>query len=340
MSKFRSLIRISLRFFAALLGLALLAYLVFVTGPGIIWKQFQTVGWGLVLIIILGGVSQLLQTCAWRQTFACDISNLSWPRSFGVQLISDAAGQLGIPGKLLGDGLRVSLLGTSVPLPSAISAAAIDGGLQVLTAAVVTLVAIIPILLVAHISGAWRTYALVTAAVLLAVVALTAVAVANRLPLMGNAARKIRRLPILQNWISSKLHIIDSAENNLLDYYRVAPAAFWKCVMFYFLWHALAVLEVVLILRFMGANIAVISGLIVEGLTKVINLVGAVNPGNLGTYEGGNILIARVLGVSGSTGLTLALCRRARSIFWAAVGALCMILMKKPSGAFQAAAAQ
>jgi hypothetical protein len=95
------------------------------------------------------------------------------------------------------------------------------------------------------------------------------------------------------------------------------------------LWHALAVLEVCLILRFMGERVPLIGAFVVEGLTKVINLVGAFNPGNLGTYEGGNILIAKIFGVTGTAGLTLALCRRMRSIFWAGVGAVCMIVMKR-----------
>jgi hypothetical protein len=82
-SKFQSLNRISLRFFAALLGLGLLGYLVFRTGPGIVWKQVQAVGWGLALIIILGGFSQLIRTCAWRQTITYDISGLPWSRSIG-----------------------------------------------------------------------------------------------------------------------------------------------------------------------------------------------------------------------------------------------------------------
>ena len=61
----------------------------------------------------------------------------------------------------------------------------------------------------------------------------------------------------------------------------------------------------------------------------MINLVGALSPGNLGTYEGGNMLIANMLGVTGTAGLTLALCRRARVIFWAAVGATYMTMAKR-----------
>jgi len=70
-------------------------------------------------------------------------------------------------------------------------------------------------------------------------------------------------------------------------------------------------------------------------MARAINLVGAVNPGNVGTYEGGNMVIARMFGVTATAGLTLALCRRARSIFWAGVGAICMIVMKKASEAEQ-----
>ena len=293
----------------------------------------QAVGWGLALIILLGGLSQLVRAWAWRQTFMCDLRGLSWSRSLGVQLVSDALGQLGVPGKLLGEGIRVSLLGSSVPLANGISAAAIDSGLHTLTAAVVTVLAIVATLLLAPLSGRWRADALLVAAVLMAVVILAAVSVANRRPLAGNAARAIGRLPRIGNWVSGKQSIIDSAEHNLLTFHEKAPAAFWASLVLYCLWHALAVLEVYLILRFMGTRIAVAGAFVVEGLTKVINLIGALNPGNVGTYEGGNMLLARIFGVTGTTGLTLALCRRTRAVFWAGVGALCMIVMKKARAA-------
>jgi len=98
------------------LGVGLLGYLVFRTGPGVVWKQLQVVGWGVALIIILGGLSQFIKACAWRQAFTCDISNLSWSRSFVGQLISDGIGQFGVAGKVIGEGMRISLLGRAVPL--------------------------------------------------------------------------------------------------------------------------------------------------------------------------------------------------------------------------------
>ena len=69
------------RSFALLLAVSLLGYMVFRAGPGTVWKQVQAVGWGLALIVTLGGFSQLIKTCAWRQTLACNISTLSWSRS-------------------------------------------------------------------------------------------------------------------------------------------------------------------------------------------------------------------------------------------------------------------
>jgi hypothetical protein len=327
--RLQSLIQLSLRFFAALLGLGLLGYLVFRSGAGAVWKQLQAVGWGFALVILLGGLSQLAKTCAWRQAFTCDISGLSWSRSFVAQLISDGIGQFGVAGKVVGEGTRISLLGRAVPLSNALSAGAIDGALHSFTAVLITVSGISATLLLAPLSGTWRVYAVLLVAVLISAVILAAVSVRNRWQLVGRAARAIGRLPRLHTWVSGKQPIIDSAEDNLLSFRHEAPAAFWATLIFNLLWHMLAVLEVYIILRFMGAKVAIGGAFIVEALTKVIDLVGALNPGNFGTYEGGNMLIAKIFGVTGTAGLTLALCRRARTIFWAGVGAMCMIVMKK-----------
>ena len=330
--RLQSLIQFSLRFFAALLGLGLLGYLVFRSGPGVVWKQLQAVGWGFALVLLLGGLSQLAKTCAWRQAFTCDISGLSWSRSFVAQLVSDGMGQFGVAGKVLGEGMRISMLGSAVPVSSGLSAGAIDAGLHTFSAVVVTVLGISAILMVGPVSVMWRVYAAVLIAVLASVVILAAVAVARRWTLIGNAIRAIGRVPRLHTWVSDKQPIVDSAEDNLLSFREKAPAAFWATLIFNLLWHMLAVLEVYIILRCIGTGFTVGGAFIVESLTKLINLVGALNPGNFGTYEGGSMLIAKMFGVASTTGLTLALCRRARTVFWSGVGAMCVIVMKKSEG--------
>jgi hypothetical protein len=330
--RLQPLLHRTLRFLAALLGLGLLGYLVLRSGPGAVWKQLHEVGWGFALVIVLGGLSQLAKTCAWRQAFTCDISGLSWSRSFVAQLISDGIGQFGIAGKLVGEGTRISLLRRAVPLPNALSAGAIDGALHSFIAVLIAVSGISATLLLAPLSGEWRAYATLLVAVLISAVVLAAVAVRNRWQLVGQATRAVGRLPRLNSWVSGKQPIIDSAEDNLLSFRDEAPTAFWAALTLNLLWHVLAVLEVYVILRFMGTRIALGGAFIVEALTKVINLVGAFNPGNFGTFEAGNMLIARMFGVTGTAGLTLALCRRVRIAFWAGIGALCMIVMKKADG--------
>src|SRR4029077_8993000 len=161
--------------------------------------------------------------------------------------------------------LRISLLGSAVPLANGISSSAIDGGLHAFTAVVVTVLGITATLLLAPlVDGRWRVYALLVAAVLIAVVVVSAVAVVSRWQLMGNAARAIGRLPRLHNLVSSKLSVIDSAEHNLLSFCREEPVAFCASLMLNLLWHAMAVLEVYLILRFMGADIGVIGAIAME----------------------------------------------------------------------------
>ena len=187
--------KMSFRFFTPLLGFGLLGYLVLRTGPQIVWDQVHEVGFGLALIIILGGVSHSIKTGAWRRTYTCDIKGLSWSRSFGANLVSEATGQFGFAGKIIGEGMRVSLVGSSVPLANGISSVSIDTALHLLSSATVAVTGIIATLLLASVSGKWRFYALLFASALVALVILAAVAVGNGWQLMGNAARAIRRLP-------------------------------------------------------------------------------------------------------------------------------------------------
>lgn len=289
--------------------------------------QVRAVGWGLVLIIALGGISHLTKTLAWRFTFLCDIRNVSFARTFGLRLVSETIGSFGLPGQVLGETARVYFLGSSLPVAHSVSSVTLDRGLYVATSALVSATGILAAVFMLSLSGTWRLYGFSIASVLALLLVLTGIAFQRRWPVFSGAARTITSLPWFRKWFDGKQSIIASAESNLFRFYHDTPKAFWASLMLNLTCHGLAVVEVYILLRFIGARTGIAKAFVLEAFTKLVNVIGAVNPGNFGTYEGGNMMLSRLLGISSAAGLTLGLCRRVRSLFWKAIGCLCLVAM-------------
>jgi len=323
--QFRQLVRIA----SALVGVALLVSLIRRTGPSTVVDEIRTIGWGLALVIGLGGISHLTKTLAWRFTFLCDLRNVSFVRTLGLRLVSETIGSFGLPGQVLGETARVYFLGSALPVANSISSVTLDRGLYIASSALVSVAGILVGLFLLPLSRTWRLYASFFASVLALVVVLTAIAFQRRWPVFSGAARMLGRLPWFKNWLEGKQSIIHSAEGNLFRFYHDVPNAFCASLMLNLACHGMAILEVYILLQLMGARTNLAGAFVLEAFTKLINMVGALNPGNFGTYEAGNIILTRVLGVAGSAGLTLGLCRRARSLFWKGIGFLCLVAMSK-----------
>jgi len=316
-----------LRFAAVIMGVAVLAYVLSRTDTHMLAKQTKAVGWGLVLVIVLGGVSHVTKTWSWRLTFLCDLRNVSFGRTFGLRLMSEGIGKFGIAGLVLGESTRVFLLGSSVPVADSVSSVTLDRGLYAVTAAVVSVAGIISALVLVSLSATWRMYSLLLASLLLLLLIASVVAMQRRWPVLSGCTQIIGRLPLLRGWLSSKRSVISSAENKLLHFCHETPVRFWGSLSLNLACHGLAILEVYLLLHFMGVRVNLAEAFVLEALTKLINAIGAVNPGNIGTYEGGNMILAKLIGIGSATGLTLSLCRRVRSLFWSAIGAFCLVLI-------------
>ena len=312
----------------ALPGLALLVYLVVHTGPKVLLENAKLMGWGLGLVIALSGISHLVKTSAWRLTLSGEAQKVSFARMLGLRLVSEAIGQLGFAGMVAGEATRAALLGSEVPLESRILSVTVDRGLFVACGAIITVCGITFGLLILPLSTALRVYATLSATLLLVVVALAALAMTKRWPLLSRPARAFGRVPGLGKWLQRKEALVRSVEEKLVEFHRQRPAAFWGNLSLNFVCHALAVLEVYFILLFLSQRFSLTGALVLESLTKVINLLGSLNPGNVGTYEGGTMLLASRFGLSAMTGLTLSLCRRARGMFWSLVGFLWLVLSR------------
>lgn len=321
--------RLPLRLLAGMFGVLLLTYLVRRAGPAKLLANMATLGWGVTLVIAWGGVSHLVKTWAWRVTLLDEKYHVSFPRMFGLRLASEAVGQLGAFGQLFGETLRVSLLSPTMPLASGITSVTLDRALFIITAALVSITGLVAVLSLLRLPHTLSLYAGLFVVILLAVVLVTALAVRKRWPVFSGTARMLGRVRHLSGWMERKHSLIHSVENKLHDFYHRTPGAFWGSFALNLAYQGTAVCEVYLILWLMSARISFFGAFAIEALTKLVNVVGVFNPGNIGTYEGGSMLVMKLFGLSATTGLTVAFARRLRAIFWAAVGGLCLVVLSK-----------
>ena len=326
-----------LRLVAAVFGASLLVRLIERAGPGKVLENIAALGWGLGLVLGLAGLSHVVKTWAWRLALVDDRHTVSFARMLALRLGSEAVGQFGAFGQLVGETLRVSLLNSALPVASRIASVMLDRALFVLSAAVVTTVGMISVLVVLPLPRKVSLYAEVVVFILLCVLIAAAAAVRKRWAVFSKTADGLGRIGFLSGWIGRKRSLISSVETKLLDFFHHSPQAFLGSFALNLACHMAAVAEVYLILRLLGVRVTVFAALAIEALTKLVNIIGVFNPGNLGTYEGGNMVVAKVLGLTTTIGLTLALTRRIRALFWAAMGGICLLTLSKskPNAALQ-----
>ena len=205
-------------------GVLLLTYLVWRAGPAKLLESMAAIGWGLSLVIALGGVSHLVKTWAWRLTLLDEKHHVSFARMLGLRLGSEAVGQLGVLGQMFGETLRVSLLSSTIPLASGIASVTLDRAFFVLSAAVVSTVGMIAVLVVLPLPHALSLYA-------------GLFVVDTRWRPSGDGAGGAKTLGGVfrdgaeswavsgtsARWMERKRSLIHSVENKLLDFYHHTP---------------------------------------------------------------------------------------------------------------------
>ncbi len=323
--------RLLLRILAAFMGAVLFGYLIWQAGPGRLWENAVKLGWGFIWVLAAAGISHVFKTWAWHLTLDDHKHKVSFPRLLGLRLGAEAAGQLGIVGQTLGDSVRVARLSPDIPKANGLASVTLDRGLYLATGIIVLVAGIVGALPELSHSHILRLYASLFALTLSTFLLLTLLAVRKRWQVISKSARFFANVPFLKRWIETEYVLIQSVENALLDFHHNSTGAFWGSFFLTLASHCMSVMEVCLVLRLVGVQFGLLSALAIEAMTKLVNLVGSINPGNFGTFEGGNILIAKMFGLSSPIGLTLALARRMRALFWTAVGGICLFILTKSS---------
>jgi uncharacterized membrane protein YbhN (UPF0104 family) len=143
----------------------------------------------------------------------------------------------------------------------------------------------------------------------------------------------LARFNLLPRFVSRREHHLLEIESNVFDFYDTRRFDFFLIFGISMVVHVVSVLEVYLVLKFLGYDANVPTAFIIESLTKIINAVFGFIPGTVGVYEGGNGVILKVLGYSTGAGVALALIRRGAILVSTVIGILILLWRTAEHGA-------
>ena len=305
----------------AIAGLALLVFVVARVGVAEIATDIRKVGWGLLLIVAIGGLRFLLRAAAWRLCLDPPHTLSLW-NAFTAVICGDTIGNLTPLGPLVGEPAKAALVRGRVPLGPAVTALAIENVLYTLSAAAMIAAGMIALLLRFSLPSAIRGIgeAAIAATIVLFAAALILLwrqpAVVSRAlrfaPRLAGHADRVRAL-------EGEIYTFASRHRRTMPLLAAAEVGF----------HALGVAEAYLTLWLISETRTpppLLTAFILETTNRLITVVFKFVPLRLGVDEAATaFLTQQILGLGARPGLSTAIVRKVRVLFWAVAGGLVLV---------------
>ncbi len=305
---------------AFLLGLALLVYVINRVGVQPIFDALLKIGFGFLFLLAISGARHALRTLAMRAAVAPEHRTFGFRHAFAVRLGGEAISFLTFTGPLLGEATKVALLRKRVPLAYGVSALVVDNILYNLSVALFILSGAVVMLLAYDLPSVIQGVLYSIAGLATVGIAIAVWAARRRVMLLTWTIDLLGRFRLHPKFLTSRRNHISDLESHVYDFYSHRPRAFFAMIGLNLLSHASSVFEVYVTLRMLGYSPAVHAAYVIESLTKVINFAFGFVPATIGVYEGGTEIILQTLGFAAATGVTLALVRKAGTLFWTVIG--------------------
>jgi putative membrane protein len=291
-------------------GLGLSAWLLESYGVRRILDLLDHAGWfGILTVIAFHLVQILFSALAWRVIAGPTVPRPSLRIYMMMRWIREGVNNL-LPVAQIGGEFVVSRLlqRCGMNLAPAIAGTVADLTLEMVTQILFTLLGLALLLHIAG-NGGIATY-VISGSVVAALVAASFLG-AQWLGLASGIEKGLMRLGRSFGW--SGTANVKGLHEALIGCYRspsrVAWAAVWQMVSW-----LLGGVEVCLVLHFLGHDIGIVPGLVIESLGQALKAVGFAVPGALGVQEGGYIVICRTFGLSPEMAIALSLMKRLREV--------------------------
>jgi putative membrane protein len=300
-------------------GLVLLAFLVRELGASTVLANLRLVGWGMVPIILQEGVSYLANTLGWLAAFPEPRPTIPLTYLLQARIAGDAVNYVTPTATLGGEFVRTRLLSGRASNTAIVASVAVAKLAQTVGQIVFVIVGLTIVLDDTPMPTATR-YGLLAGLVGFSALVLGLIVVQRR-GMFGPLWRFFERLglPARAPEFARRVQRLDE---EIAQIHANANGAFLFSSASFFMGWCMGVVEIYLILWFLGVPVTVHRALTVEVLSVAIDGLLFFVPAKAGTQEGGKVLIFTILGLDPAKGLALGIVRRIRELTWASIGLL------------------
>jgi len=310
----------TLRSLALLVSLALFVYALRRAGIGTILDSARALGVGFVWLVLLSGLRHALRTAAWHVSIEPGAERPGMVHLFGLRLVGEGLNGVTPAGPLLGESVKIWAASKSMPASASASSVVIENIIYGLGAGLFLLSGFV--LVVAAMSPGARLGGLTMVSCLFTGLLGTFVALHRGSPLMASLLERLPAASRLKSLLGPYEARIRDVEAEVLGFFKARRVAFIVILGLETLTNFTGVAEAYLILKVMTPHASLVTAYFVEVSNRAVQLFFAFVPLGLGVEEGAAAGTLKVLGYGVSQGVSLAMLRRARTVFWATVGLL------------------
>jgi len=305
------------------IGMVMFAYFVKKAGPNQITDGIRNLGYRFLLIICISAIRQIARSLAWSLCMEAPYRLRFWD-AFRARLMGDAIGNV-LPFASFGisEAAKPALIRDRIPLLPGLSAITIENIFYSLTVTIFVFSGMTALLLSFSLPKGLQLVSIVTIALVLIVIAFVLLLIRKQLRFVSSTARFLIRFGLEAKW-SEQGKIF---EDRVYGFYKRNKSRFLPILLLEACFHLAGVAEIFVTLSFISPlqPPTILTAFILESVNRVITMAFKFIPLRMGVDEAGTGKVSQVLNFAEATGVTLAIIRKARDVFWAAIGMILLL---------------
>jgi hypothetical protein len=300
----------------------LFAYFVKRAGITEIAEGIRRLGSGFLLILLISGSRHVVRSLAWMLCLEPP-HRLRFRDALRARLMGDAIGNILPLGSLfVAEPAKPALIRDRVPLMEGFSSLLIENVFYSLSVVTFVSAGMLALLLSFSLTKGLRLASVTTVVIIATVIVMGVLLVRRQARFISGAATLLHRRGLNRKWVDKSRTV----EDRVYGFYQRNGSRFVPILLLEACFHLAGVIEIYVSLYFISQQPPTLfTAFILESVNRVITMAFKFVPLRLGVDEAGTGKVSKVLQYTEAAGVTLAIVRKGRDLFWAGVGMLLLV---------------